>query len=231
MQVSPPGTSTSQGSFDSGPRRVVGGHARLEAHGLECIRDDRVLFSDLSFVLEAGEVLQLEGRNGSGKTTLLHILCGMRLPDRGGLTWCGEAAEDLGSEYLGEIAYVGHAAGVKRELTPLENLRIARAVGTPKDGTRLEEALDHVGLYGFEDLPARNLSAGQTRRVALARLLVTEASLWILDEPFTALDRSGIVMLEALLKRHTAAGGMIALTTHHHIALGDTQVTHLNLSK
>jgi heme exporter protein A len=201
----------------------------LEAHDLECIRDDRTLFSGLAFRLEAGQALLLEGRNGSGKTSLLRILCGIRLADGGEITWGGTDINKLGADYHEHTAYVGHRDGIKLDLTPLENLAMARALGIPSDMT-LEAALGKVDLYGFEDTLARNLSAGQQRRLALARLLVVDAPLWILDEPFTSLDVHGIGVVEELLEEHTAAGGMLAMTSHHTVNLTGTPVHTINLS-
>ncbi|MEZ5541592.1 MAG: cytochrome c biogenesis heme-transporting ATPase CcmA [Pseudomonadota bacterium] len=201
----------------------------LAARELECIRDDRTLFRDLDFRLEAGEALLLEGRNGSGKTSLLRILCGIRLPDAGMITWCGTDIARLGADYHQHTAYVGHRDGIKLDLTPLENLAMARALGRPSDMT-LSAALARVDLYGFEDVPTRNLSAGQQRRLALARLLVTDATLWILDEPFTSLDVHGIQVIEELLDAHTQAGGMIAVTSHHAVNLQRARVHRINLS-
>jgi len=203
----------------------------LRAHGLECVRDDRVLFSDLGFELKPGGVLQLEGRNGSGKTSLLRILCGIRLPDSGSVTWGDRDIFRLGPEYHEHVAYVGHRDGVKQDLTALENLNMARGLGRPNPGLSLESALEKVDLYGFEDSLARKLSAGQQRRLALARLLVTEAQLWILDEPFTSLDRHGIEVFESLLDTHTGNGGMAAFTTHHRVHLADARVQRINLSE
>ncbi|MGD2138091.1 MAG: cytochrome c biogenesis heme-transporting ATPase CcmA [Gammaproteobacteria bacterium] len=201
----------------------------LEARELECIRDDRTLFSGLAFRLEAGQALLLEGRNGSGKTSLLRILCGIRLPDGGEITWGGTDISRLGADYHEHTAYVGHRDGIKLDLSPLENLAMARALGKPGDIT-LEAALEQVDLYGFEDTLARNLSAGQQRRLALARLLVVDAPLWILDEPFTSLDIHGIGLIEELLEAHTAAGGMLAMTSHHTVNLTGTPVHVVNLS-
>ena len=204
-------------------------NAALEAHALECIRDDRTLFSNLEFRVEPGSALVLEGRNGSGKTSLLRILCGIRLPDGGTVTWGDTDIDKLGPDYHMHMAYVGHRDGVKLDLTPLENLAMARALGMPNDIT-LEAALDQVDLRGFEDVLTRNLSAGQQRRLALARLLVTNTTLWILDEPFTSLDVHGIQVIEELLDTHTSAGGMLAVTSHHAVNLKNTTVQRINLS-
>ena len=204
---------------------------KLEAHDLTCIRDDRTLFEDLSFQVEPGQVLLLEGRNGSGKTSLLRTLCAIRLPDGGKITWNGEDIFDLGPEYHAHTAYVGHKDGVKLDLTAVENLTMAKGLGDPNDDLSIEEALAKVDLYGFEDVPARNLSAGQQRRLALARLLVTRAKLWILDEPFTSLDTHGIVVVEALFATHLANNGMIAMTSHHSVNLDNSAIRRINLSE
>jgi heme exporter protein A len=201
----------------------------LEAFELECVRDDRTLFSNLAFRLERGQALILEGRNGSGKTSLLRILCGIRLPDAGTVTWGKTDIGKLGPDYHVHTAYVGHRDGIKLDLTPLENLAMARALGKPAD-TSPESALEQVDLYGYEDVLTRNLSAGQQRRLALARLLVTDTILWILDEPFTSLDRHGIELVEHLLDRHTGTGGMLAVTSHHAVNLANTPAQTINLS-
>ena len=204
--------------------------AGLEVRDLVCIRDDRTLFSGLTFRLDPGQALVLEGRNGSGKTSLLRILCGIRLPDAGQITWCGADINKLGPDYHEHTAYVGHRDGIKLDLTPLENLAVARALGKPNDIT-LDDALEKVDLYGFEDVLTRNLSAGQQRRLALARLLVTDTVLWILDEPFTSLDVHGIQVIEELLDWHTSSGGMLAVTSHHAVNLANTAIQRINLSE
>jgi heme exporter protein A len=204
---------------------------QLEASALCCIRDDRTLFEDLTFRLQPGQVLVLEGRNGSGKTSLLKLLCGIRLPDGGSLSWGGRDIFRMGPEYHACISYVGHKDGVKLDLTAVENLKMARGLGEPDESRSIEEALEQVDLYGFEDVPARNLSAGQQRRLALARLLVTRARLWILDEPFTSLDTHGIAVVETLFANHVSNGGMLAVTSHHAVNLDCEGVFRINLSQ
>lgn len=202
----------------------------FQAVDLACVRDDRTLFSGLSFSVSSGQALVLEGQNGSGKTSLLRILCGIRLPEAGKILWGGKDIFDLGPEYHEHIAYMGHKDGNKLDLTPQENLRMARGLGKARQDLSIDDALDRVGLYGFEDVPTRNLSAGQQRRLAIARLLITEARLWILDEPFTSLDRQGIEIVEGLFDRHLAEGGVAAMTTHHRISFAASQTQRINLS-
>lgn len=202
----------------------------LAANDLACVRDDRTLFEGLSFHLSPSQALLLEGRNGSGKTSLLRTLCGMRRPDAGEIRWDGEDIFDLGPDYHAHIAYIGHKDGVKHDLTVAENLRMAQGLGTPNPDVELDDVLTQVELWGYDEVPARNLSAGQQRRLALARLLVTRASLWILDEPFTSLDSLGIGIVESLFARHVAQGGMLAVTSHHQVSLHDTEILRINLS-
>jgi len=200
---------------------------RLKGDDLSCIRDDRVLFEELVFELIPGQVLLLEGKNGSGKTSLLRILCGFREPDTGQLTWCGDAIND--GQYYADMAYVGHLDGVKKELTVLENLKVSLALGRPGQYT-IQQALNKVHLVNYDDVLVQALSAGQKRRLSLARLLITQNIVWILDEPFTSLDRQGIMLIESLLSEHCAKGGMIVLTSHHDIDLHGVDVQRINLS-
>ncbi len=202
----------------------------LAARDLACERDDRLLFSGLNFQLAAREILQVEGRNGSGKTSLLRIVCGLALASSGGIYWRDQPVERVRSDYLGQINYLGHHAGVKAELTPLENLRFAQALTNPRRGVDLNAVLGRLSLRGFEDVPCRMLSAGQNRRVGLARLLVSDALLWVLDEPFTALDRKGIADVEDIFLEHVRAGGVVILTTHHTTRLDGCTVKVIDLS-
>ncbi len=184
----------------------------------------------MTLELAAAEFLHVHGPNGSGKTTLMRILCGLALADEGEVHWRGRDIRDCAPEYRRELLYVGHANGVKLELTALENLRFARALGAQPAELDLERVLERLQLEGFEETPARALSAGQQRRLALARLLACRARLWILDEPFAALDRSGQDMLEALLDEHLGSGGLAVLSSHqrHHFAGRQPKELHLS---
>jgi heme exporter protein A len=200
---------------------------RLQGSDLSCIRDDRVLFEALSFDLVSGQVLLLEGKNGSGKTSLLRILCGFREPDAGQVLWCGDAIND--SQYHADMAYVGHLDGVKKELTVLENLKVSLALGRSGQYS-IAQALAKVQLADYDDVLVQALSAGQKRRLSLARLLITHNTMWILDEPFTSLDKQGIALIETLMAEHCASGGMIVLTSHHDIELHGVDVQRISLS-
>ena len=191
---------------------VTGIEPLLEASELTCIRDHRVLFSELNLQLQAGEILQIEGVNGAGKTSLLRILCGLMSPQEGDVYWRGETIRRCRPLFHEELLYIGHNPGVKEELTAQENLRFYQAQGAHRGD--IDEALDQVGLYAYEDVLVRSMSAGQRRRVALARLWLSTATLWILDEPLTAIDRDGISHLQARLQQHAENGGSVILTSH-----------------
>ncbi|MBA4501035.1 cytochrome c biogenesis heme-transporting ATPase CcmA [Marinobacterium sp. 3-1745] len=191
----------------------------LEVQKLFSERDDRVLFSQLSFTLNAGEIVQIEGQNGSGKTTLLRILSGLSRNYEGAIYWRGEPVAEVREQYCRELLYFGHQAGVKAVLTPEENLRWYAALSPLMDAAGIMEALQQVGLRGFEDVPCHSLSAGQNRRVSLARLYLSRAPLWILDEPFTAIDKRGVAAKERLLLEHARRGGSVLLTTHHELGI------------
>ncbi|MBI2379397.1 MAG: cytochrome c biogenesis heme-transporting ATPase CcmA [Gammaproteobacteria bacterium] len=192
----------------------------LAVDGLACERDERVLFSGLSLSLKPGELLLVEGQNGAGKTSLLRILCGLAEPVEGEVSWNGRAIHSQREDYAAELFYLGHLPGVKLDLSPEENLGFVRSLRNRPSREQILAALKAVGLYGYEDQPARTLSAGQRRRVALAGLCLSDAPLWILDEPFTALDKAGVAWLQDCLSSHLERGGLIVMTTHQALELG-----------
>ncbi|WP_136680246.1 cytochrome c biogenesis heme-transporting ATPase CcmA [Neptunomonas sp. XY-337] len=190
----------------------------LAVTDLFCEREERILFDGLAFSLKQGEVMQIEGRNGSGKTTLLRILSGLSAQYEGSIEWRGESVDNVRDEFLADLLYFGHQPGVKGMLTPQENLRWYCALHPALQRSKIDEALGIVGLTGYEDVPCHSLSAGQNRRVSLARLYMNQAPLWILDEPFTAIDKKGVAAMEQLLLDHAQRGGSVILTTHHDLA-------------
>jgi heme exporter protein A len=202
----------------------------LETRDLSCIRNDRLLFEHLDFELEAGQMLLVEGPNGCGKTSLLRILTGLRLADSGDLLWRGEPIDRVAGDYFEQVAYVGHHDGVKHELSCLENLRLARAMGVPSEDD-LDDVLEQVNLYAYGETEVGSLSAGQKRRLALSRLLATRSMLWILDEPFTSLDKASMSMFESVFERHLEADGLIVMTSHHDISLPRQSVQRLRLGQ
>ena len=192
----------------------------LEVHALSCVRGDRVLFRDLSFTVGSGELLHLKGHNGSGKTTLLRALAGLLLPESGEIRWNGSNIRRLREEYSRHLLYLGHLNGIKGDLTAVENLRISATLdGFSLSEPRAWELLAEIGLRGHEDLPSKHLSQGQKRRVALARLLANDARIWVLDEPFTALDVAAVQLLQDVIRRHVEDGGMAVITTHQEVAM------------
>ena len=190
----------------------------LEAVALACERDWRMLFERLELRLAAGEMLQISGPNGSGKTSLLRLLSGLMQPTAGEVLLNDQPLTKQRNELARNLLWLGHAAGIKGLLSAEENLTWLCALHQPSSRDAIWQALEHVGLRGFEDVPCHTLSAGQQRRVALARLYLDAPPLWILDEPFTALDKAGVAQLELHLAQHCEKGGMVVLTTHHTLA-------------
>ncbi|AFI90793.1 cytochrome c biogenesis heme-transporting ATPase CcmA [Pectobacterium parmentieri] len=183
----------------------------LEARDVVCIRDEHVLFSALSFTAGPGEMVQIAGANGVGKTSLLRILSGLATPESGDVCWQGQRINRIREHFNQQLLWLGHQPGIKSVLTGEENLRFF----SPQQHQDAHwQALAAVGLSGYEDVPVARLSAGQQRRVALARLWLTDVPLWILDEPLTALDVAGVEMLTQRMEHHIAHGGIIILTTH-----------------
>jgi len=190
----------------------------LQASDLACERDWRMLFEHLDLQLHAGDMLQISGPNGSGKTSLLRLLSGLMQPTAGQVLINGQPLSEQRVELARNLLWIGHAAGIKDLLTPVENLSWLCALHRPAEPAAIWQALQSVGLRGFEDVPCHTLSAGQQRRVALARLYLDSPPIWILDEPFTALDKQGVAQLEAHLAEQCEKGGMVVLTTHHTLS-------------
>jgi heme exporter protein A len=172
------------------------------------------LFDALSVTVNAGELLEITGPNGSGKSTLLRIIAGLGQAHEGDVFWRGESAAQQQQQMRADTLYLGHAVGVKTALSVMENLRWSTELKSPFNAARAAQALDALSLAGYEDVRCGSLSAGQQRRVALARLYTCDCPLWVLDEPFTALDKKGIAHLQALFQQHLGQGGSIVLTTH-----------------
>ncbi|EFM1902542.1 cytochrome c biogenesis heme-transporting ATPase CcmA [Escherichia coli] len=200
----------------------------LEARELLCERDERTLFSGLSFTLNAGEWVQITGSNGAGKTTLLRLLTGLSRPDAGEVLWQGQPLHQVRDSYHQNLLWIGHQPGIKTRLTALENLHFYHRDG---DTAQCLEALAQAGLAGFEDIPVNQLSAGQQRRVALARLWLTRATLWILDEPFTAIDVNGVDRLTQRMAQHTEQGGIVFLTTHQPLNVAESKIRRISLTQ
>jgi len=204
----------------------------LTLSDIGCVMEDRVLFAGMTAKFSSGELIQILGPNGAGKTTLLKILIGLSRRYDGTLSWCGGPLPSY--DFYASMLYVGHNAGVKTSLTPLENLIWYFGLNgckgefestITKDGLRA--ALQQVGLVGYENVPVYQMSAGQKRRVALARLYVSQAPLWILDEPFTAIDRQGVLDLEKLFAAHRQKGGVIILTSHQDMSQAQPKIIDL----
>ncbi|MDE2118893.1 MAG: cytochrome c biogenesis heme-transporting ATPase CcmA [Betaproteobacteria bacterium] len=203
----------------------------LEIINLACTRGDHQLFSGLSFSLSAGELLQVQGENGKGKTSLLRMLCGFLAPAAGEIRWRGQNIRELDEEYYAEMVYLGHLNAIKDELNALENLHISAGLaGCEVDDKEAIAALRHMGLRGRETLPVKVLSQGQRRRVALARLLVGDAPLWILDEPLTALDVGAVGLMQELIGTHLAKNGMVVFTTHQPLEVAGVETRRLTLA-
>jgi len=200
----------------------------LEARALSCVRGDKALFSGLSFQIAAGDCLHVRGENGVGKTTLLRILTGLSQPESGEVLWNQQALNSQSSAYHRDLLFLGHRDALKEELTALENLQMYAAIDDVE--LLLEDAmaaLRRFGLRGRENLPIHCLSAGQKRRVLMARMLTRQARLWILDEPFNALDAKAVVELEGLIAEHLSAGGLLILTSHQAVNIANVKVLEL----
>lgn len=203
----------------------------LEALNLSCMRGTRRLFKGLSFTANPGELIELRGANGSGKTSLLRILSGLAAPAEGEVRWQGKTIGSLGEEYSEAIAYLAHQNGVKDELTATENLRIANGVaGNALSKHEARAILEQVGLGHQHNLPVRSLSAGQRRRVALARFLTSKGKLWLLDEVLTSLDDTAVKLTRRFINDHLSNGGIAIMATHQELDLSTDRVQRIDLS-
>lgn len=205
----------------------------LEAQKIEITRGDRRLFSGLDIALTPGTLLRVTGSNGSGKTSLLRALCGLLLPTAGNICWNGENIRSLREEYWRNLVYVGHTNALKDELTAAENLGVLCAMsGVHCTALQQSQALAQFGLAGRVHLPAKALSQGQRRRTTLARLpLCSRLKLWILDEPFAALDSAAVSHLQSVISGHLAGGGMVVMTTHQEAEIPAPTITELDLDR
>jgi heme exporter protein A len=196
---------------------------------LSCERGYRELFTELNFNLAENEILHIKGENGAGKTSLLRILAGLALPLNGDIYFDSYDCRQYRSEYYQQIAFMGHKLGIKLELTAVENIYNYCQLAVPQTKQTILNTLEKVGLYGFEEMYCNQLSAGQKRRVAIAQVILSQARLWILDEPFTSLDVIGVEFFLTVIQQHVAQGGMVLLTTHQAINLDNCMTKYLHL--
>ena len=200
----------------------------LEARGLCCVRGERQLFADLDFLLELGKCLHVSGENGIGKTSLLRLLTGLSKPESGEVLWGAQPISVDPIDYHRQLLFLGHRDALKEDLTALENLQMYAVlddISLPQE--QALAALWRFGLRGRENLPVYCLSAGQKRRVLMARMLTRQAKLWILDEPFNALDAGAAEELQNLIAEHLSASGLVVLTSHQQINIANVQVLEL----
>lgn len=196
------------------------------------MRGDRRLFEGIGFYLGPGELLHVTGPNGAGKTTLLRLVCGLVRPEAGEVRWGGRPTRYLGDEFLRRIAYLGHLNGLKDDLTARENLCHAAALaGLTADPGAVDGALAEMGLAGLDGVPTGLFSQGQRRRTAVARVLLMKNTVWVLDEPFTALDRAAVDTVRTALLAHLDGGGMALLTTHQEAGLDSARLHTLELGR
>jgi len=191
--------------------------ALFEARAINAWRGDRHILRDVSFTVSPGEFLKVTGPNGVGKTTLLRVICGLMPAETGDLLWRGQPIRGRRDEFNIELGYLGHLNSLKADLTARENLKFLAGLRSSLTAALIDATLDRVGILSRGDLPARSLSAGQKRRLSLARLLLADAALWIMDEPVTNLDTAGIALVEELIVEHAEQGGMVIAAAHQRL--------------
>lgn len=196
----------------------------LKGRNLRCVRNGITLYSELNFTVNPGEVLHVVGANGSGKSSLLHMMLGLLAPEAGEVLWHDAPIHSVESDFRAQVLYLGHKIGIKNNLTALENMEMAAQLGSRIPNIDCEAVLHRFGLQKWRHTVCRHLSAGQRQRVALTRLLMLEAKLWVLDEPFTAIDQESSETLQQVLLEHTAQGGAVVLTSHHALALNTHRI-------
>jgi heme exporter protein A len=204
--------------------------AVLEARAINAWRGDRHILRDVSFAVHSGEFLKITGPNGVGKTTLLRVVCGLLPAESGTIAWCGKPLAGTSDEFHAQLGYLGHPNSLKADLTARENLKFLAGLRQQLADHEVDAALDRCGILSRGDLPARSLSAGQKRRLALARLLLAEASLWVLDEPVTNLDTAGIALVEELIQDHVTRGGLALAAAHQRLLDHSPNLRRLELS-
>lgn len=201
--------------------------ALLQLNKFTCTRDDEPLFVPINVAINAGEVVQVAGPNGAGKTTLLRALCGLFDSFEGEILWQDQPVARSRFAFLSQLLYLGHQPGIKKSLTARENLRWFAGIKGDHGGVDVESALEEVGLAGYADVPCHQMSAGQHRRVGLARLYFDRSPMWVLDEPFTAIDKAGVARLEERVKQHAQSGGSVILTTHQALSFDSYRTVEL----
>ncbi len=205
---------------------------RLQVTNLHCARGDRQLLKQVNFHLESTQLMHLRGHNGSGKTTLLRTIAGLLPVQSGTVQWNGQDINQSPQDYRSALLYLGHSNGLKDELNAVENLRMQAIIrGEPVEEKAVWRTLQELGLQGHEDIPTKFLSQGQKRRVALARLWLSKATLWLLDEPFSALDQAALEQLQFISREHLRNGGILLLTTHQSVELLQQDHQTLTLGK
>ncbi len=203
----------------------------MEVDNLECMRGYRVLFQSLSFAIQSSTALHIRGTNGSGKTSLLRILSGLRQPEQGSVYWNGLPISSNRTQYLENISYQGHETGLKSDLNAIENLEFSIRMQNHNSSFTIQEVLEKLEIDHVSMLPCFALSAGQRQRIALARIILSGTTLWILDEPGTALDQTGLQIFESIVTEHVQNGGMMVFTSHHDFKLESVNYEQLSLDR